>query len=151
MDPLLKKLNFKGQSPIHVLNAPPTVAGQISAFAAHAPVNTDAAQVRDAEFVLVFVLMQTELDAMAQLVGPQLKGDAVFWICYPKGSSKRYTCDFNRDTGWSVLGQFGLEGVRQVAIDEDWSALRFRKAQYIKTMTRSFGALSEEGKARIGQ
>ncbi len=35
-----------------------------------------------------------------------------------------------------------------VAIDEDWSALRFRKAENIKTMTRGF-AMSETGKKKV--
>jgi hypothetical protein len=35
-----------------------------------------------------------------------------------------------------VLGDAGFEPVRQVAIDEDWSALRFRRVEYIKSMTR---------------
>ncbi len=34
------------------------------------------------------------------------------------------------------MGAVGFEGVRQVAIDEDWSALRFRRVEYIKRMTR---------------
>jgi len=72
------------------------------------------------------------------------------WFAYPKGSSKRYKCEFNRDNGWAVLGSLGFEGVRMVAIDEDWSALRFRRVEYVKNMTRSF-ALSEEGKARSKQ
>jgi hypothetical protein len=47
------------------------------------------------------------------------------------------------------MGRYSLEPVRQVAIDEDWSALRFRKVGYIKNITRreSF-ALSEEAKRR---
>jgi hypothetical protein len=36
-----------------------------------------------------------------------------------------------------------------VAIDEDWSALRFRNVSFIKTMTRKSGALTEKGKQRI--
>ncbi len=36
-----------------------------------------------------------------------------------------------------------------VAIDEDWSALRFRRAEFIKTMKRDAShALSKAGKAR---
>jgi hypothetical protein len=38
-----------------------------------------------------------------------------------------------------------------VAVDEDWSALRFRKVEYIKMMTRKFEALSEKGKEKAGQ
>lgn len=75
------------------------------------------------------------------------KNDEVVWLAYPKLSSKKYTCEFNRDTGWQALGDIGFEGVRMVAIDEDWSALRFRKAENIKTMTRSF-AMSKKGKEK---
>ena len=55
------------------------------------------------------------------------------WFAYPKGTSKRYTCDFNRDTGWQVIRDAGFDSVRQVAIDEDWSAMRFRRVEYIKS------------------
>ena len=42
-----------------------------------------------------------------------------------------------------------MEGVRQVAIDEDWSALRFRSAKHIKSLERNPKmALSKEGKQR---
>lgn len=65
-----------------------------------------------------------------------MEGDGVLWFAYPKGTSKRYKCDFNRDNGWEILGQYGFEPVRMIAIDEYWSALRFRRAEYIKTMKR---------------
>lgn len=151
MDPLLKKLNYKDQAVIHVLNAPAEFQGQLAAFALHAQVNNDPDQLGDAvEFAIVFATKKVEVDAFAQLVCPQLKGDAILWVCYPKGSSKRYKCDFNRDNGWAEFGKQGLEPVRQVALDEDWSTLRFRKVAYIKTMTRSF-AMTEEGKAKTGR
>jgi len=35
-----------------------------------------------------------------------------------------------------VLGREGFEPVRIVAIDEDWSAKRFRRVSFIKNMTR---------------
>jgi hypothetical protein len=39
--------------------------------------------------------------------------------------------------------------VRQVAIDEDWSALRFRKAEFIKAMKRNpDGAISALGREK---
>ena len=71
------------------------------------------------------------------------------WLAYPKGSSKRYTCVFTRDTGWASMGEAGFEPVRMIAIDEDWSALRFRRAEFIKTMTRAAEhRLSAQAKAR---
>jgi hypothetical protein len=151
MDALLKKLNYKDQKVIHVLNAPAEFQGQLAAFALYAQVNNDPDQLGEAvEFAIVFATKQTEVDAFARLICPRMQGDAMLWVCYPKGSSKRYKCDFNRDTGWAELGKQGLEPVRQVALDEDWSTLRFRKVQYIKTMTRSF-AMTEAGKAKTGR
>lgn len=105
-------------------------------------------QAGKAGFVLAFARTQAEVDAIALHVKEKTEGDAVVWIAYPRATSRRYTCDFNRDTGWAVLGQLGFEPVRQVAIDEDWSALRFRRVAFIKTMTRSF-AMTTAGKTKI--
>jgi hypothetical protein len=81
-----------------------------------------------------------------------LEEDALFWFAYPKKSSKKYQCEFNRDNGWQSLGDLGFEPVRMVAIDEDWSALRFRKAENIKTITRNPDwIMSEQGKKKAKQ
>ena len=75
--------------------------------------------------------------------------DAVIWFAYPKGTSKKYKSEINRDNGWQVLGEGGFEPVRMVAIDEDWSALRFRRVEHIKTMTRAKESrMTAQGKAR---
>lgn len=47
---------------------------------------------------------------------------AVFWVAYPKGN----TTDINRDTLWPIVAEFGMRPNGQVAIDDKWSALRFR-------------------------
>ena len=101
-------------------------------------------------FVLCFCTKQTEVDSLAKKVSDTLEGDGLLWVVYPKGTSKKYKCDFNRDNGWTELGKLGFEPVRMVAIDEDWSALRFRRVDFIKNMTRS-SALTEVGKKRIGK
>ncbi len=64
----------------------------------------------------------------------------------------KYTCEFNRDTGFQPLGDAGFEPVRMVAIDDDWTAMRVRRVEFIKTLTRpeSF-ALSTEGKKRTAR
>ena len=90
---------------------------------------SDAKQV---DFSLSFVTKQKEVDALAKAIGRKAAGDAIVWIAYPKKSSKKYTCEFNRDSGWPSMGEAGFEPVRMVAIDEDWSALRFRRAEFIK-------------------
>jgi len=70
-------------------------------------------------------------------------------MVYPKALLKRYRCEFNRDTGWDALGRAGYEPVRQVAVDNDWSALRFRKVEHIWTMKRNQeGAISLAGRKK---
>ena len=81
--------------------------------------------------MLAFVVTKIELDNLAEMVVSNVSGDALLWFAYPKGTSTKYKCDFNRDSGWDVLRKSGFDTVRQVAIDEDWSALRFRRVEFI--------------------
>lgn len=150
MTPLFKKLNFKDQQEILVVNAPNSFDIELADVRGFAKIIKNINKVKSIEFAIIFVLTQKEIDNVIELVFPKLNGDAVLWFCYPKGTSRKYKCDFNRDTGWETLGNYNLEGVRQVAIDEDWSALRFRKIEHIKTLTRRESyAISKEGKERI--
>ena len=129
------KLNLKDQTDIVVLNAPDSFSPELQRLRG-VQVRRTLSGSRPITFALAFVSRQTELDAVARALTLRAAGDAVVWFAYPKGTSKRYTCDFNRDTGWQVLGAAGFEAVRQVAIDEDWSALRFRRAEFIKRLVR---------------
>lgn len=150
MEPIFKKLNYKAQPEILVLNAPDSFQHTMKAMEKLTSVREKIAGVKSIEFVLAFVTKQKEIDALMPKLDPLLQGDALLWFVYPKGTSKRYTCDFNRDTGWQIVGDHGFESVRMVAIDEDWSALRFRRNEYVKVMTRSSKmALSAEGKKRV--
>jgi hypothetical protein len=85
------------------------------------------------DFSLSFVTKQKEVDALAITVGRKAAGDAIVWIAYPKKSSKKYACEFNRDSGWPSMGEAGFEPGRMVAIDEE---LRFRRAEFIENITR---------------
>lgn len=58
----------------------------------------------------------------------QTRYDGVFWLCYPKGSSK-IPADLNRDILRALLRDQGLEAVSQVALDGIWSAMRFRPTE----------------------
>jgi hypothetical protein len=146
MSTLFKKLNLKSQLQIHVLNAPESFDRELGSL-------RDLKVIRKAigkiEFAIAFAVTRAELDFLSQKLVAAAENDAVLWIAYPKGTSKKYQCEFNRDSGWSVLAAAGYEPVRQVAIDDDWSALRFRKAENIKSLTRrSATAISAEGRKR---
>lgn len=148
MDALLTKLNFKDHKAIYVINHPDSFLPNLEAMKQITLVKTSVEPGDEVEFAVFFAITQEQLDEAVNLIGPNLSGDAILWAAYPKGSSKKYKCEFNRDTGWNETGKFGLEVVRQVAIDEDWSALRFRKVTFIKKITRSDKMiLSAEGKS----
>jgi hypothetical protein len=148
MTPIFKKLNYKNQKQICIINAPSSFKKEMDEMASLAIIKTSLAGIKRIEFILAFVTRQQEVDELTKKVVPLMEADGILWFAYPKSTSKKYKCEFNRDTGWSVLGKLGYEGVRAVAIDEDWSALRFRNAEYIKKMTRSF-AMSESGKNKV--
>ncbi len=50
---------------------------------------------------------------------------SVLWVAYPKANR----ADINRDSLWPILAEYGMRPVSQVALDEVWSALRFRPPQ----------------------
>lgn len=146
--PLFRKLNLKNSSEILVVNAPASFEPELRLLEGVA-VQRQGDGLDAITFALAFVTRQNEVDELAQAIALKLQGDGLLWFAYPKASSKNYTCEFNRDTGWMVLGNLGFEPVRQVAIDADWSALRFRRVKYIKSMTRDPKmAISREGRAR---
>ena len=132
MTKLFDKLNLKDHREILVVNAPRSFESELAALAGVA-VLRDPGSVKVVRFALVFATVQTEVDRLAKLLSAKAEGDALLWFAYPKGTSKMYKCDFNRDTGWSVLKSAGFDTVRAVAIDEDWSALRFRRVEFIKS------------------
>jgi len=136
MTPTFKKLNYKDQKKILVLNAPKSFDAELSFMADYASIIRNEEEIPEIEFALVFVTKKIETDEIIPRIYPKFKGDAVLWFCYPKGTSRKYTCDFNRDNGWNALKNYNLVPIRQIAIDDDWSALRFRNTEYIKTMTR---------------
>jgi hypothetical protein len=131
MATVFEKLNLKNQQEIAVLNAPSTFEPELAKL----PVLTihhNLSSVPSIHFLLAFVTRKAEVDALAPKIAKRAQGDAIVWLAYPKGSSKKLKCDFNRDTGWSELEALGFETVRAIAIDEDWTALRFRRSEFVK-------------------
>lgn len=150
MTAVFKKLNFKGQKRIYILNAPSSFESELEAMRIATEVVDALAKAKDVAFVMIFATKQKEVDDFAGRIAKVTASDAIVWIAYPKGTSKNYKCEFHRDNGWAQMGVHGFEPVRMVAIDHDWSALRFRRVEHIETMTRS-SAITEAGKKRIAK
>lgn len=146
--PVLKKLQFKdhGQA-VLIVNPPKSYHEVMEYFQGEVHQHS---VFEEYDFIQVFGIANSELQAAALSVVGFLKNDGLFWLCYPKKNSKVYKgSNCSRETVTGLLASHGYEPVRQVAVDDDWSALRFRKTEHIKKMTRNF-AVTEEGKKRTG-
>jgi hypothetical protein len=128
---VFEKLNLKLQREIVVINAPASFEPELAALK-DVVVLRDVKKAKAVHFAIAFATKQADVDALSKALAAKAEGDALIWFAYPKGASKKYQCEFNRDTGWDVLRSLGFDAVRAVAIDEDWSALRFRRVEFIK-------------------
>jgi hypothetical protein len=113
---LAKKLQLEPGQKVLVVNAP-------RGFSLEALTTT----ARSADAVLVFVKNEAELDKRAAPAVEAARQDRLSWIAYPKAG--RLSTDLNRDILWKLLEAKGVKPVRQVAIDDTWSALRFRPGE----------------------
>ena len=110
---LASKLNLKPGMKVRVVGKPSDVdlAGLATGSA-------------NAEAVIVFVKTLAEVASRAGPAVDAAKEDRVAWLAYPKAG--KLDTDLNRDIlWWHMLGK-GIQGVRQIALDEVWSAMRFR-------------------------
>lgn len=123
MDELLKKLRYK-QGPAILLNAPEGYQSLIE----------EADNENDKmEFLLMFANNSEEVKTWFPTALSVLKEDGIFWIAFPKKSSKVKT-DINRDTLFKLVQELSdYRAVSNVSLDEKWSALRFRHQDLVKS------------------
>lgn len=117
------KLQIKPGASVLVGNAP-------EGFALELPESTRiAGPGEQADAVLVFVRDSSEVAPHSPPFVEAARRDAIAYIAYPKAG--QLGTDLNRDVLWDMLRREGLRGVRQVSLDDVWSAMRFRpgKAQ----------------------
>ncbi len=119
---LAGKLQIKSGKLI-VINAPKGYAEQLTQELDDLAVSTRAAG--QAEAVLLFVNSLAEAETLTPKAGKLVKPEGMLWIAYAKGTSKVKT-DVNRDRLWAAVQPIGWQPVRQIALDEVWSAMRFK-------------------------
>ena len=116
--PLWQKLFIKGGT-VLLVNAP---AGYDKLLAG-SPAKVVAKASGTADTVLVFATdeaqVKSTLPAAAKSMGPASN----LWVAYRKGDKQ-----LHRDTLWKLGETFGFEGVSLVAVDDVWSAMRFKRA-----------------------
>jgi len=87
-------------------------------------------------FVQVFATRLSEIRKLAEKLSKHAAPNALVWISYPKKSSKGKG-ELSRDVIRDAMSVGGWRAVSIVAIDEVWSALRFRPAGQVGLRRKS--------------
>ncbi|MDP4172152.1 MAG: hypothetical protein Q8906_16195 [Bacillota bacterium] len=123
MEELLKKLRYKEGRAL-IMNAPEGYSLGIE---------SDVSPEGTYDFVQLFVQNREDVKKWFADTIPFLKDDALLWVTYPKKTSKIKT-DINRDVLRTMVEEeTPYRTVTLVAVDETWSALRFRHVDKVKT------------------
>jgi hypothetical protein len=80
--------------------------------------------------VILFVNSHAELAEHFAQARDVVKYDSLLWIAFPKQSSKT-KADINRDTLYKAVQEWNYDAVFNIAIDDTWSALRFRPKEKV--------------------
>jgi hypothetical protein len=86
-------------------------------------------------FVQVFATRLSEISRFARRLSKHAAQNALVWISYPKKTSK-VKGTLSRDVIREAMRAAGWRAVSIVAIDEVWSALRFRLAGQVGSRLR---------------
>ena len=133
---IVEKLQLSEERNLIIQGLPSSIEKQFAKLT-YAKNVTPLLKSKKVEFALVFALSQQQLNNVMKEVFPALSAETKLWVAYPKTSSK-IVSDLNRDCSWDLLIKNGYESVRQVAVDNVWSAIRFKKLETIPNKDRSF-------------
>jgi hypothetical protein len=135
---LLEKLQLNGEKNLLLQGLPLSIEKQFIKLSFSKNV-TPLLKSKKIDFALIFAFSQKQLKDILHEVIPALHPEAKFWIAYPKASSK-IASDLCRDCSWDFISEQGYETVRLVAVDNLWSAARFKRPEAIAETTASFSS-----------
>jgi hypothetical protein len=125
INPIAKKLGIKPGVCALVIGAPPGYL-KLLAPLPEGVVVSDVLS-RTHKFVQFFATRASEIKKSAPRLLKHAAVGALVWIAYPKKTSG-VASDLSRESVCEAMGGIGWQAVAIVAIDEVWSALRFRPA-----------------------
>ena len=117
--PVAERLQVKGERRLAVVGASAALEKTVGAATARA----DLAR---ADVVLLFASDRAGLEGKLPDVLKTMQKATILWVAYPKLSSG-LAADLSRDIIHALAPGYGLDTVSQIAIDEDWSALRLKR------------------------
>jgi hypothetical protein len=130
--PLAKKLRLAAEHRVAVLSAPDGYLAQLKP--GPAAIESELNTGRPYDAVLLFVKDVDELRRLGSAAIRATRPNGLLWIAYPKGGKTRDVTDLPATPLWmqrDVLGEItsetGYKPVAFVAVDETWTALRFKR------------------------
>lgn len=120
---LAERLLLKPGQRLAVIGAPDGAGPLYRSLPAGATQVSDL--VAGADVIHLWVPDRAALERRWPAVAAATGASTTLWISYPKKSG-RITTDITRDAGWGPVLDAGFDPVSQFAVDDDWSALRFR-------------------------
>ena len=118
-----QKLGLKPGQTMLLKQAPADAASLLGKLPAGAELVT--ASKKPCAFILMFAKDRAALVKGLAGCKSLLEPKGVLWVAYIKGTSAKKT-DINRDSIREYAPTVGLDTVAQIAIDDDWSALRLK-------------------------
>jgi hypothetical protein len=120
--PLAKKLLIRPGDTIAPIAAPANYKQLLGELPDGAEVVARAPSL-GASLVHLFVTTQAELETQLPRAMQAMAKDGGIWVSWIKKTAGRRT-DVTRDTIRSLANELGLDSVRAISIDDEWSALK---------------------------
>lgn len=142
---LAAKLFIGPDQRLLIINAPDTYVAALDPLPDGATLDTRASAVDspaagfDAAHVFVRTPEDVAREAPAALAA--LLPGGLLWMTFPKGKAKA-DATLTRDHGWEALWERGWRPVTLIAVDETWSAMRYRPVVEVPTTSSHRGLWS---------
>jgi predicted SnoaL-like aldol condensation-catalyzing enzyme len=130
MTSMVKKLGLKPGMRALVLGAPSGYMNSLAPLPDQVEVSQNLGSTH--EFVQFFATKKSDIAKSAKKLLQSATPGALVWITYPKKTSG-VDSDLSREAVWAAMEGTGWRPVSQIAIDEIWSALRFRPTEDVKS------------------
>lgn len=132
LSPMAKKLRLQLDHSVVVLNAPAGFVARLQP--GPSAVRNELRPNETFDVVLLFVKNAEELRRLGPDAIHASRANGLLWISYPKGGPARGATDLPATPWWvqrDVLGEItsehGYRPVSFVAVDDNWTALRFKR------------------------
>ncbi|MGL4382587.1 MAG: hypothetical protein ACRCTA_02605 [Bacilli bacterium] len=125
---VFSKLKLKEGMDLVILDKQKTYLNEFQKYQLNIKTNATKASC----FILVAYTME-EAQLLFNVIESYLEQDYTLWICFPKKSSKAYYINTTRDMMHQLFSTKQCLGVTLIALDDDFSAMRYRNTNYIKS------------------